>query len=359
MGQDSSGFSNDSTNNQQGNQGGPQSYFDRYAPTPQAPQRQQFQPLRESQSQNPLPNNVSDIQDALRGQFGVLKDHQNTIKTQSQELAGLRQQTSQNSQLMDQLRGVFNPQTQQVDPIDQTISEAEQQMDFYLQQALEADKNGNPIPLTTNLAIAHFKNVIATANEKRDNAKTMAAMRQKLNQLTDPNVQIDTGAYADIDNKITQYMGQLYGNDQASMDVRIAQFNNIAGQIGQEIKNIQKTMPDVWDRVRRNPEERQKLVAYYVEKNMPPRVRQQLEQEHIQNTPMTMDDLYQAFEETKLIQDPKQRADLQARVRQEILAEQFDMNRPTRRGPSGGGASRNRNSLGQFQATRGVSSMYR
>lgn len=280
------------------------------------------QALRQQQEGGGHGNNVLDFQQALAGQYGALQNLGVQTQQSHAELEALKAKNAEQEKLLGGLRQVFNPQPEG-DPIDQEISGYEQQLDYYLQEALEAEKMGQSIPLTTNLAVQLFQGKIAQAKERRNWEGKMQKLENQIRGLTDPNVTSDRQAYGNIDNFIINNVEMIYGSGQDTQQIRNVQFEAVARLVSDEIKRIKSQMPDVWDTIKRSPDKQKRLVGYFFEQNLPPAVRQRLETEKLQNTPMSQDELTQAFREADQIQDERTRNDVKQKIRQELLSMRF------------------------------------
>ena len=92
-----------------------------------------------------------------------------------------------------------------------------------------------------------------------------------------------------------------------------------------EVQRIQRERPDIWQQIRKNPEYQKRLVMHHVEQIIPPKARELLRNEKIQNTPMSNQDLWQAFREAgeKYKDNPTMRQKIQTSIRQEIISRKF------------------------------------
>lgn len=239
---------------------------------------------------------------------------------------------------LDRLRAALSPETGggKGDPggFESKISAAEAQLDQYLAAAVEAERQKRPIPLTTNLAVQFFQQQIEMLKEKQTHQTELADMKRQLAALSNPERQIDVTAYSNIDTQVHTALQQVYGDNDDYAAQRTHQFDAITKQIGSEIKELKKDDPDLWDRIRRDPKSQAKLVRHFVEKNIPPRARQILEEDHVKKTPMTTNELMEAFREAKeKIKDPREREQITSRIRQELLARKFSGEAPPSAAP--------------------------
>jgi hypothetical protein len=239
-----------------------------------------------------------------------------------QEMGELRGKQSENQAFLERLRGAIAPETTQrepADPYQAQISEAEKQLDHYLQAAVDAERNGRPIPLTVNLAVHQFQSQIAAAKENQKLQKELRDLRAKADRATDPNAQIDTTAYSHMDTFVQNSLETIFGPEGQNDAQKTAQFKAITSQLADEIRDLKKEQPQTWDRIRRDPGKLKKMVNHFVEQNMPPKARQIIEQERLQREPMSVRELQTAFAQAASIEDPRERANVRAQIRQSIL----------------------------------------
>lgn len=259
--------------------------------------------------------------DALYEHIGAQSEE---LKNTRRDLMGLKGTNEKNQAFLDRLRqAVVGEEKKSPSRKD----ELEGQLDHYLRAALEAERKGKPMPLTANLASQFFESQIRAEEEKAELQKRIDMLEKAAKRANDPRVQIDNAAYSDIDSLIENGVRAIYGVDDAYADQREHQFEAIARQIGNVIKQIRTEDPQTWNRLARNPGDRRKLVTHFIEKNIPPKARQVMEQERLRNTPLTVDDMMQAFGEAKGIKDPKVKAQMTTSLRRDILAESFAQRR--------------------------------
>jgi DNA-binding transcriptional regulator YdaS (Cro superfamily) len=219
---------------------------------------------------------------------------------------------------VDKLRQVFSPE--EAAP-EQDKDEAF--LDHYLQASLEAEKEGRPIPLTTNLAVKLFE----TQKQLKDAVKVINELKGKTDQALDPVARVDQQTYANLDNLLQSSLYDTYGRENVSPQ----RFSSIASEITGEIKRLQQESPDIWEDVRRSPKAQRAMVTHFVNKNIPPAAKQLLDREAISQYKMTETDLLTAFREAKEIQDPKAREKIQTKIRQDLLEARWK-NQNRRRG---------------------------
>jgi molybdopterin converting factor small subunit len=227
------------------------------------------------------------------------------------------------------LRETFAPQEQKpskADPIDAL----EQQIDYYLEQAMEAKTKGSPIPLTTNAAIQSFQNLIELHKTVQEYRKELDELRSGMNQANDPQMAINNMAYATMETFLQSAIDGMYGNDPAQGGVRESIRRSAVDMIGAHLKELQAKAPAQWDRVRRNSSDLQKIVNTAIRQLVPPKAMQLIENDTLQNTEMKSSELWQAWREAEGIKDPQERRRIRTMIRRDILEAQFNGKKPKR-----------------------------
>ncbi len=194
-------------------------------------------------------------------------------------------------------------------------------MDYYLEQAIEAKTKGAPIPLTTNLAIKSFENMIALHKHNEALQSRLDAMEAQIKQANDPQAPINNMAYATMETFLQSAVEGMYGNAPQGEGVRRSIHDAAVNLITANLKELQAKAPGTWDRVRRNQGELQKLVNAAIRQIVPPKAMELMEHDTLVNTEMSVGELRQAFEEAKAIKNPLERRQLMTQIRQDILAQ--------------------------------------
>lgn len=234
-------------------------------------------------------------------------------------MESLSQKTGAQEKTLERLREAFDPEgggRKAQDP----VAAIDAEMDEVINLAYEADKAGKPIPMTTKAYLAALqtrKDHLEFQKEIRDQMK---ALTGKADAANDPQVAVNRQAYGNMDSFVQQGLDQVYGLDESYRGVKANQFTAITKMMTSEIRAIQKSNPDAWERIRRDPNQQRAFVNHYLRQNLPPRAVEILEKENLQNTPMSQQELLNAFDEAAQIKDQKVRADVRAKIRQEILA---------------------------------------
>ncbi len=259
-----------------------------------------------------------DFRGGYQQQQRQLSEQQGSIKKLMGELENHKKATKGSTDVLDRIRqaitGGEEAKQQGADP----TKVWEQQLDYYLSEAVEAEKAGRGIPLTTNLAVQLFQNLIAHHEEKSTWEKRFEALEQHSQQQRDPQTTINNQAFSNLDNHVRRGLDQLYGPGKNALQVKAHQFDAIGQSISQEIDHLSKTDFLQWDAIRRDPQALQELAQKHIKAMLPPQALKILEQERLQNTSMGINELRQAMSEARGIQDPTKRSEIMTAIRQDM-----------------------------------------
>ncbi len=197
-------------------------------------------------------------------------------------------------------------------------------LDHVLQQSLEAEKDGRPMPITTNLAVKLFE----TQKQLTEAMKVINDLKGKTDQALDPVARLDQQTYANLDNILQDSLFTMFGRENVSQQ----KYSGIASEITAEIKKLQTEKPDLWEDIRRSPKHQAAMVRHFVDKNVPPAARKLMQDDAVQKYEMTEADLINAFREAKDIQDPKVRDKVQTKIRQDLLEKRWKSQQRRSRG---------------------------
>jgi len=254
-------------------------------------------------------------------------------------VADLREGHKKTSRVLDNIRRAVvgdESKAAEADPADAKIAHYQQQIDQYIAAAVQAERQGRPIPLTVNAAIESLQGLIAQTEENKLLRERLGKMESQVARVSDPSHNINMAAYSSIDSQVQNALNTIYGSGDEYSDVKTAQFQAISNLIIKEVKELQSEEPDVWERSRRNPVDQKKLVNHFVKQVMPPKARQLMEEDDIRKTPLTLADLQQAWEESKDLKNEAQRKEIQGQLRPQILEMVYSR---SRKGGGKGGAN--------------------
>lgn len=270
------------------------------------------------------------FEEILESTKAELHEAKSTASRTARELADVRSQATKTSETLNKLKSVFDPDSGQAqDPYEAQKQDLEAQLDEYLAAALEHDRKGTPIPLTINNAVSNIKFQLRSLEKEKGWEEERKAMKAKIDQLSNPGHSIDQTAFSNIDSHVISSLNTIYGPDDEHAEQKDAQFEAVTRQIAKEIRTLKSENPDVWDRIRRDKGAQVKLVNHFVQKNIPPKARQIMEQDRIRREPIGYDELVNAFREAKELaaegKDPKARQYV-SQLRQELLSRVWDKN---------------------------------
>ncbi len=265
----------------------------------------------------------------------ILQSHEQAFKQQSKTVDQLRRSLDQSTETMGRVKRAFagdDPPEQ--NPLEAAIKGHEELMDYFLQQGLEAERQGRAIPLTVTLGTKLAQQGIEAEKRYAKLEAKFEKLNRSVQRQEDPNFQLTDRAAAAMEGMLQDGLSQVYGGDPSSERTRNAQFAAVAGRITEEIQDLQKNDPGTWDKIRRNPAAMRKMVNYFVQDQLPPRVREMLENQRVQDTVMTTRELHSAFAQandarlnTENEREAEQYSNIMDSIRQEIIARQYGKGR--------------------------------
>ncbi len=226
---------------------------------------------------------------------------------------------NQTKETLDRVRQAFVPEERAAAP--DPISDLEEQMDYYLEQAMEAKGRGQAIPLTTNLALRFFQAQIENHKTQQSLIDQIKQLKGGVDQANNPEKSVNDFAYAQMENQIQNQLDSLYGNDPRQNGAKANVYQGVVRMLQADLTELQEKAPHIWDKVRRNQGQLQQIVQRAVQRIVPPRALEMIQTEQLQNTPMGEGELWAAFRQVDQRTDmsPKDRAELKRSIRQDIL----------------------------------------
>lgn len=273
------------------------------------------------------------VHELLEQHRQALEQTQGLFQNSDNELRQLKDRNAKTESVIDGIRKALNggddKENNGPDPVDTEIKHYEELIDQYLGAAMEAERKGRPIPLTVKNAIESFQGHIKQLKVNKTQAAEIAELKKLVSQAVDPQTQIDNGAFASIDSMIVSSLNTLYGTDDPEKgdgsveQTKSEQFRAVARMIGSEIKSLRANDPDMWDRIRRSPQDQRKLVNHFVKRVIPPAAHKLMEEKQIQDTPITTGDLWAAFREAGEIKDGAEKKRVRDAIRQQLVQRMF------------------------------------
>lgn len=259
-----------------------------------------------------------------------LQEAKSTASKTARELQSVRTDAQKANETISKLKSVFDPDSgKAADPYESEKERLNQELDEYINAAMEHDRRGTPIPLTINNAVSNIKFQLRSLEKEKTYEEETKRLREEVKRLSNPGHSIDQTAFSNIDSHVINSLEQIYGPGDEYTDQKNAQFQAVTGQIANEIRDLKENDPQMWDRIRRDRNAQTKLVNHFVKKNIPPKARQIMEQDEIRRTPLGYDELVNAFREAKELaaegKDPKARQYV-TQLRQELLSRVWEKN---------------------------------
>jgi hypothetical protein len=239
-----------------------------------------------------------DFEALFKEQQAELESTKEHLGKTSKEFESLKGEHSKTSETIAKLKSAFVPEVEQ-SAFDKEMASLEaEEMEWY-EQALEAERKGKTMPLT-------IRNGLSNIKYRRDFLTKMKAiedenklLKEKVEKASDPRAATAQMVYDHLDSQIESHLTKIFGEGDETSPVRQAQFQAIANQIGAELKHQRETNPDVYNQIMKNKANQDKMVAYYVNKNIPPKARQLMEEDRIRKEPVPTSEVLAAYREAK------------------------------------------------------------
>lgn len=219
-------------------------------------------------------------------------------------------------QQQQQVAEKTNRQGEVLERLEKVFSKAEPQPDGWyddvLKAALEAEKQGQSMPLTLKIS----NELLA---QQKANQKLMADLEQlkaKENLRSNPQFQMDQAAYNHIDQAMARELEDAYdGTIPEHVAVAVTQ------DLVKRIQHTQQHDPATWAKVRSNPELMQQVVRRAVAQAVPPQARRVIAQEQLANATYEPNDMRAAIAEAQEMlrrPDVQQNPALSAKIHESI-----------------------------------------
>lgn len=248
----------------------------------------------------------------------------------SQELGKRDAELGKTKQTIDKLRQALmdgDGEGTKADPVESEIADTEAELDKIIAIALESEKRGRPIPLTANTAIKSLQFKIQTLKNQQAKDRELADLKAQVARLTNPQTQIDTQAFSNMDNVLMNQLQTIYGPNENVDHI----FDAVSKNIVAEIADLKRNDPKTWNQIARDRGAQQKLVTHFVKKAIPPRARQIMEEDQIRRTPLSTGELEAAFKEAKeawqSAKDPRKAEEMKghmSEIRRELLSRMME-----------------------------------
>lgn len=231
----------------------------------------------------------------------MLRNQQDELARTGKTVEELRQELGKSHGVLGRVQKAFSGEEEEkLTPYQQRMREFDELATYLDQQSLESQKQGGQgLPITTKIGkqLATYGKEAEARAEKLE--QEVAALKDAMKRQQNPAFQgLERAAFI-MEGMVDEGLESLYGADANSKNIRAAQFNAVTARINSEIKDLMKNDPEALLKVQRNPKIMRKMVNHFMAEMLPPKVREMMDQERIQNTPMDVRDLYQAFAEAR------------------------------------------------------------
>ena len=175
------------------------------------------------------------------------------------------------------------------------IEELQSQLDALLDQAMELDRKGQSIPITTNIGVQSLKFQIDALKQRESDRQEIEKLKAQIKEQSDPSRQAEQMAFSHMDSHLEQVLATIYGPKE---DVS-AQRQVISATVIKELKDLRQKDPETFGRLVRDQAAQKSLVNHFAERIIPPKAREILKQDEIRRTPLGVGELMDAFREAK------------------------------------------------------------
>jgi hypothetical protein len=243
------------------------------------------------------------FQSLTQEQIYALHENQQNLSKENEELKGT----------LEKLRGVFSPEQPKSNAPDM------QWYDDILQMGLEAEKQGRGMPVTIDLA-TRTKQMVEQNAELR---QQLAELQRQVKHVSNPDTLNNNRVYENIDNTIHNSIEAMYGK----VEPQFARY--ISSVVADDVKTLQSKHPEAWARVRGSHQLQERLVQKALQDALPENVRNKLRDDYLRESPMTKDDLAQAYAEAEQFKDkdPQLYSKLRREARQRYWETAFSENK--------------------------------
>lgn len=264
---------------------------------------------------------VIELDDEFMEEFTATKDE--LVKARK-EIDELKKTTGAHKQFTEGLKNLVSPDGgKETDPDQAELHELESSLDELIEEFKKAEASGRPMPLTQKTSKKSLTAAINIKKREIELKKKIEAMETKVDLLTDPLYAKDQDTYKSLGKLLGKQMDQLYGPGFENEAQKKGMSDAVVEQVNVEINRLKKEDPDAWRRVQGDETLQKNLVNYYVERNIPPKARQIMEEQKLRDTPITDGQLHAAFKEAKTLKDPKRREEMTTKIRREILSRRY------------------------------------
>lgn len=205
------------------------------------------------------------------------------------------------------------------DPIQSQIDDCNQEIDRLKELKLRAETLGVGIPETVKIGLEVQQSKIREL--KRD--LKISEQEKRIAQLSDPDFQRNNDAYKILDAHVANAVDGVYGPGKEYDIEKKNMSATITARLFDQLQNLQKTDPDYWNHIRKQPEALKKLAMAQAERSIPPKALQIMETEKLRNMKMGVGELHDAFMKLKAEPPSRARDKELGELRAQIWSEKF------------------------------------
>ncbi len=230
----------------------------------------------------------------------VLAEHQARFAEQGKTVSALKGKLAETEGQFARVRKAFVGEEEKApNEYETRVGEHNKLMDYFLQQGLEAERAGKPMPLTVTLGTKLAQLGIQAEERAQALEAQLAELTAGLKRQQNPAFRQTEQAAAIMEGMVQEAIGQVYGDDPSGEVTRGVQYDAVCARINAEIKDLMKNEPQTWAKVRSNPKAMRNMVNHFMGDLIPPAVRAQMEHQKIMDTPQTAQELWTAFREAR------------------------------------------------------------
>jgi len=268
----------------------------------------------------------SDILDELEGT-------KSKLETTEKKLKNLEKSSSDYAKFQEGLKNLISPEDKTTkDPDQVEIAELEASLEELIEDFEEAKKRGQNMPITQKVARKALESAIRAKKSEMALKKKFLDVEGKVDRMNDADHKADQKTYDALNGFMVNAMDQLYGPGFETQAQKDSMSKGVSDQINTEIARLKAEDPQAWRRIRSSADLQQRMITYYVERNIPPKARQIIEERKLQETPFTEGQLIAALREAKAkIKDPKEREKMITKIRRDLLELKYAPKRGTLR----------------------------
>lgn len=269
----------------------------------------------------------------------ILQQHRDEIVRTKDQASALERELKDTRSTVDKVRKAFsNEQEEKLTPAQQRMQRF-QELQNYLQEEALANKaaGGGGFPVTTKIGLELAEFGRQAVEENQNLRQELDELKQKVDRQQNPAWQgLERMAQAG-EGMIQDALEQMYGTGKDTESIRAAQFNAVTARINEEIKDLLKNEPQTLAKIQRDPKKIRSMVNHFMAEMLPPKVRQMMDEQRIQNEEIPVTDLYQALQEAKEGMEEAQKAGdekaeahysgLFTQIRRDILGHQLGSRR--------------------------------